>query len=138
MVRAVGMLVRPDCLIYGSDSELEQNYIIRLDKKTGRYERVVPLDGSSLYAADFGNLGLISTCVEPSRVNKGQYSSLYGSVDGVDWKQLLSLPKDRWKAVLFQFGLIVLPYVKSRQPAYGMFSGQALTKHHNRVSIIRV
>ena len=138
MVRAVDMLVRPDCLIYGSDSELEQNYIIRLDKKTGRYERVVPLDGSSLYASDFGNLGLISTCVEPSRVNKGRYSSLYGSVDGANWKQLLSLPKDCWKAVLFQFGLIVLPYVESLQPAYGMFSGQALTKHHNRVSIFRV
>lgn len=138
MVRAVCVLVRPDCLIYGSDSELEPNYIIRLDTKKGRWERVMPLDGSSLYAADFGELGVISTCVEPGRVNKGRHSSLYGSVDDANWKRLLSLRKDCWKAVLFQFGLIVLPYVQSRQPARGMFSGQALAKHHDRVSIFRV
>lgn len=138
MVRAVSVLVRPACLIYGSDSELEPNYIVRLDKTTGRCERVMPLDGSSLYAADFGELGVISTCVEPSRVNKGRHSSLYGSVDDANWKRLLSLRKDCWNAILFQFGLIVLPYVQSRQPACGMFSGQALAKHHDRVSIFRL
>lgn len=138
MVRAVNVLVRPDCLIYGSDSELEPNYIVRLDKKSGRYERMMPIDGSSLYAADFGEMGIISTCVEPSQVNKGCNSSLYGSVAGASWKRLLSLRKDCWKAVLFQFGLIVLPYVQGRQPVCGMFSGQALAKHHDRVSIFRL
>ena len=138
MVRAVSVLVRPDCLIYGSDSELEANHIVRLNKRTGRCERLVPLDGSSLYAADFGEMVIISTCVEPSRVNKGSHSSLYGSVDGESWSRMLSRRKDCWKAVLFQFGLIVLPYVQSRQPTCGMFSGQALVKHHDRVSIFRV
>jgi hypothetical protein len=138
MVRAVCVVVRPDCLIYGSDSELEPNYIVRLDKKSGRWERVVPIDGSSLYAADFGEMGVIATCVEPSRVNKGRHSSLYGSVDDENWSRLLSLRKDCWNTVLFQFGLIVLPSVQAQKPGCGMFSGQALAKHHDKVSIFRV
>jgi hypothetical protein len=137
MVRAVSVLVRPDCLIYGSDSELEANYIIRLDKKTGRYERVLPIDGSSLYAADFRGRAVISTCVEPSQVNKGRCASLYGSVDNENWSQLLSFRKDYWNCIAFQFGLIVLPNVEGSEPSYGMFSGQALSKRHDQVSIFR-
>lgn len=137
MVRAVNVLARPDCLIYGSDSELESNYIVRFDKKTGRCDRVMPLEGSSLYAADFGEQGFISTCVEPSQISKGTYSSLYGSVDGENWTRKTSFRKDGWNAKLFQFGLIVLPCVQNRQPTCGMFSGQALSGNHDKVSIFR-
>jgi hypothetical protein len=137
MVRAVSVLVRPDCLIYGSDTELEPNYIIRLDKKSGRYERVMPLDGSSLYAADFDEIGLLTTCVEPSHVNKGHFAGIYGSRDDENWSLLLSLRKDCWNSVLFQFGLIVLPNVECGVPPYVMFSCQALSKQHDQVSIFR-
>lgn len=137
MVRAVSVLVRPDCLIYGSDSELEPNFIIRLDRKSGRYERVMSIDGSSLYAADFGGIGAITTCVEPGENNKHRYACLYGSRDDLVWRQLLSLRKDCWNSVLFQFGLIVFPYVEGGMPACGMLSGQALAEHHDRVSIFR-
>jgi hypothetical protein len=54
-VRAVNALVEPDCLIYGTDTELEQNYIVRLDKKTGRRDLLVPTNGSSLFAARYGD-----------------------------------------------------------------------------------
>jgi len=138
MVRAVRVLVRSDCLIYGSDSEVESNYVVRLEKKSGRYERVIPVDGSSLYAADFGGLAIISTSVEPSKINKGKHASLYSSLDGANWTRQLSLHKDGWGTWLFQIGLIVLPYVQSRQPACGMFSGQALAQHHDRVSVFRM
>ncbi len=138
MVRAVSVLVRSDCLIYGSDSEMEPNYIVRLDKKTGHCEPMTPLDGSSLYAADFGELGVISTCVEPSRINAGKHASLYTSADGANWIRQFSVRKDCWNPALFQLGLIVLPYVLSRHPANGMFSGQAVAQNHDRVSIFRM
>ncbi len=138
MVRAVNVLVRPDCLLYGSDSELEPNYIVRLDKTTGRWERVIPVDGSSLYAADFGGLGVITTCVEASLVNRGRHSSLYASVDGTNWIRQLSLRKDCFGTFWFQLGLIVLPSVQSRQPACGMFSGQALVQNHDLVRLFRL
>ncbi len=137
MARAVAVLVRRDYLIYGSDTELEPNYIIRLEKKTGRCERVAPIDGSSLYAADIGATGFISSCVEPSAVNKVRAARLYGSTDDETWTPRCSLAKDRWHSVLFQYGLIVLPYVGAAGVSHGMFSGQALADHHDRVSIFR-
>jgi len=138
MVRAVNLLVRPDCLIYGSDSEVEPNYIVRLDKRSGRYQRIAALNGSSLYAADFGQLGAISTCVEPSRVNRGRQAGVYTSVDGENWFEPFFAKKDRWHAALFQLGLIVLPYVQSRDPKHGMFSGQAVVHHHDRINLFRL
>src|SRR5208282_3326691 len=87
MVRAVGALIRPDCLIYGSDTEMEANFVVRLDKKSGAFERLQPIEGGSHFAADFGSLALISTCVEPSRINRATTCSLYGSVNGLDWRR---------------------------------------------------
>ena len=138
MVRAVSVLVRPDCLIYGSDTEMERNFIVRLDRKSGRYERLMPLDGSSLYAADFGKFAVISTCVEPSKINKSRDSNLLVSMDDVNWTSQISMRKDLWSSTLFQFGLIVLPSVQQSLPPFAVFSGQALKGNHDRVSICRL
>src|SRR4030042_3277356 len=51
--RAVGVIVEKDCLYYGTDSELCQNYIVRMDKKTGQITRLRAVEGSSLYATRF-------------------------------------------------------------------------------------
>jgi hypothetical protein len=134
MVRAVSVLPRPDCLIYGSDSELEPNYIVRLDKRSGRLERLQPVEGSSLYAADVAGMALISTSVESSPVNASRQCSLYGSRDDGTWTRLASFEKDVWTPLL-QFGLIVLPTVQSPPTTPWMFSGQALVGQHDRVSI---
>lgn len=134
MVRAVSALPRPDCLLYGSDSELEPNHLIRLDKKTGRWERLLPVEGSSLYAADVAGMAVISTSVEASAVNTSRQCSLYGSRDDTTWSRLVSFEKDAWSPLL-QFGLIVLPTVQSPATTRWMFSGQALAGQHDRVSL---
>jgi hypothetical protein len=134
MVRAVSVLSRPDCLIYGSDSELEPNFIIRLDRKTGRWERLLPVEGSSLYAADVAGMAVISTSVESNRINTSRHSSLYASSDDASWTRLVSLEKDAWSPLL-HIGLIVLPTVLSPSSPQWMFSGQALKGHHDRVSL---
>lgn len=135
MVRAVNVLPRKDCLIYGSDSELEPNFVVRVDKQSGRFERVTPIEGSSLYAATVGQMSLISTSVEPSRVNHGTHCLLYASTDDWNWKPIMSFRKDRWNPVLFQFGTIVLPYIRNPDVAVGMLSGQAVVDWHNKVSL---
>ncbi len=137
MVRVVGAIVRPECLIYGSDSEVEPNHIVRLDKKSGSYERLLSVDGSSLFAADFGSVSIISTCVEPSHINRNGNCGLYGSTDRSNWRCLLSLSKDIWPPTLFQFGLIALPVVQNQKQRYGLYSGQALAGWHDRTAIFR-
>lgn len=134
MVRAVSALPRPDCLIYGSDSELEPNFIIRLDKASGRCDRLRPVEGSSLYAADVAGMAVISTSVEASAVNTSRQCSLYGSTDDATWSPLIRFEKDIWSPIL-HFGLIVLPTVQDPGAARWMFSGQALKGHHDRVSL---
>lgn len=133
--RAVGVIVEKDFIYYGTDSELEQNYIVRLDKKSGHISKLMKVEGSSLYASRFGNVRLISTCVEPSRVNLARQSVVYASADGDLWQPVCAFKKDFWNAKLFQFGTVVLPVSRYDKPL-GMFSGQALEELDNRFGLI--
>lgn len=138
MWRAVSVLCREDCLIYGSDSEVEQNHIMRLDKRSGRIDRVAPVSGSCLYSAQFGPHAVVSTCVEPSGVNSTRQSHLYHSLDDETWESVMSLNKDRWHTALFQFGTIVLPHVACDRPTHGLLSGQALSGNHDQCQVIEL
>ena len=133
--RAVGVIVEKDYLYYGTDSELEQNYIVRLDKKTGQISKLMKIEGSSLYASRFGEVRLISTCVEPSKVNRSRQSVLYASIDGDRWQTVCAFEKDCWDLKYFQFGTIVLP-TSCYEKSVGMFSGQALDQFDNQYKVI--
>lgn len=136
-VRAVGVIVEKDCLYYGTDSELCQNYIIRMDKKTGQITRLRAVEGSSLYAARFGDVRVISTCVEPSRVNHSRQAVIYASTDGDNWEAIRSYNKDLLDARLFQFGTIVLPHSDYHE-SLCMFSGQALSGCDNQSTLVQL
>jgi hypothetical protein len=134
--RAVGVIVEKECLYYGTDSELCQNYIVRMDKKTGRITRLRAIGGGSLYATRFSDVRLISTCVEPSNVNRSRESIIYASTDGENWQPLQSFNKDLLDARAFQFGTIVLP-ASDYHESLGMFSGQALAGYDNKVTLVK-
>ena len=132
MARAVNAFIEPDHILYGTDTEVAQNFICRMDKRTGHIEPLLPIEGSSLYASTFGDVKLIATCVEPSRVNLSRDSILYASADGDHWNPVFSCTKDHWPTGFFAFGTLVLPasdYPERR----GMVSGQALVGIDGRV-----
>jgi len=135
VARAVGVIVEKDFLYYGTDTELAQNYIVRLDKKSGRISKLMNVEGSSLYAARFGCVRLMSTCVEPSKINTSRQSVVYASLDGDQWRRVGAFEKDIWHAKFFQFGTVVLP-VSDYEKSVGMFSGQALRRLDNRFELI--
>lgn len=123
--RAVQVFDFVDHLIYGTDTEREKNAVIRLEKSTGRFERLQELDGSCIYGCRFGGTYALSTSIEPSAVNTGREAGLWLSRDGEHWTRAYSAVKDRWHPTYFQFGSIVLPRGESdRSTAF--FSGQAL------------
>lgn len=134
---AVGALVEPDCLLYGTDSDIERNYLVRLDKRTGVIHDLCKADGSSLYAGRFGSLCVIATCTEPNPTTADDECSLYVSRDGENWKRFFVHKKDGYHSVLFQFGTLVLPYGYGTQ-ARGMFSGQAVEGADDRVSFFEL
>jgi len=135
--RAVAALIETDCLIYGTDSDCQQNAIVRLDKRTGKVHHLRDVEGTSLYAATFGPVQVISTCVEPNAACNSNECSLYASRDGAQWERLLVHKKDRHHNKYFQFGTIVLPYAYHGEPR-GMYSGQAIEGMDDRVSFLEL
>jgi hypothetical protein len=123
--RAVAVFDFEDRLVYATDTEVETNGLIVLDKATGRSERLRDFEGSCIYACRFGGVLALTTTVEPSKVNHSRWASLWASRDGLAWKRAWRGRKDRWSADYFQFGSVVLPSgATSRERIW--FSGQAL------------
>jgi hypothetical protein len=135
--RAVEVFDFGDHFIYGTDSEKEPNAVIRLDKASGRSDRLQELDGSCIYACRFGGLYAITTTVEVSQVNHSRNASIWISRDGEHWSRILTARKDRWHTVYFQFGSFVLPRGASDKEVL-LFSGQALEEFDGRAFVARV
>jgi hypothetical protein len=134
---AVRAFVEPDCLVYGMDSPDQRNWIVRTEKQTGRVTRLIELEGSSLHAATFGPVRVVSTCVQPNPTSTSRQSLLYASLDGNDWTRVLVHRKDWHHPELFQFGTIVLPYAYHAEPR-GMYSGQAIQQMDDKVGFVEL
>lgn len=123
--RAVEVFDFGDRLVYGMDSEKEANWIVSLDKKSGKLERIIEIEGSCIYAARFGAWHVLSTTVEPSKVNASRNATLWASRDGAQWVRVFHAEKDRWHPRFFQYGSLVLPRGSSDRDTI-IFSGQAI------------
>jgi hypothetical protein len=98
-----------DHFLYATDTEIETNQLISMNKNSGQYEKLREFEGSCIYACRFGDLFALTTSVEPSNTNTSQWMSLWLSRDGETWKRALRARKDRWSPRYFQFGSLVLP-----------------------------
>jgi hypothetical protein len=135
--RAVEVFDFGERLVYATDTEMETNGLISLDKSTGRTERIRDFDGSCIYACRYGGVYALSTTVEPSGVNRSKWVSLWLSRDGEHWKRAHRAQKDRWNADYFQFGSIVLPSGATDQELI-FFSGQAVRNLDGRTAVGRI
>jgi len=135
--RAVELFDLGDQLLYATDTHLERNGLITLDKRTGRLERHRDFDGSCIYACRFGDLFAITTTVEESSVNRATAATLWLSRDGFEWKRAWTAEKDGWSPKYFQFGSIVLPSGDLGHELVA-FSGQAVRGIDGETLIARV
>lgn len=122
--------------VYATDTPLEQNYVLSLDKDTGETERIMEVEGSCISACQFGAFRAFSTTVEPSSFSQSKHSSLWISRDGDHWTELLSAEKDSWHPIFFQFGSLTLPRGRSEDDAI-FFSGQAVRGYDGRAFVVR-
>ncbi|MCB9849366.1 MAG: hypothetical protein H6817_01525 [Phycisphaerales bacterium] len=134
--RAVGMFDFGDRIVYGTDTEMEPNAVISLDKATGKLRRVVETDGSCIYACRFGGIYAITTSIEPSKVNHCRSAKLLLSRDGESWHEVFAAPKDCWNENYFQFGSLILPRGASERETI-IFSGQAVRSVDDRVRVCK-
>ncbi len=112
-------------IIFATDSQYEQNYIRCIDRHNGEVCNLQAIQGSGIYATQTGSLMMVSTTVEPSKVNCDQQSHLWYSTDGHQWKELTAFKKDIWPKSFFQFGSIRFPHYEGINN-YAVFTGRAL------------
>lgn len=117
--RAVCVIPKKDGLIVPMDSPNEINYIhdFLLDKK--EFKPLVQLLGSAFYRYTSPTVSLISTVVEPSRVNTTKYIELFASLDLKNWVKIAELRMDFWSSLsmkLFRYPEIRFPEVNNVDP----------------------
>lgn len=130
-------LFTKDEIIFATDSQYEQNYIRSIDRKTGEVKNLQSIQGSGIYAVQFGNKMMVSTTVEPSNVNKDKYSHLWYSEDGHQWKEIDSYKKDWLPKTYFQFGSIRFPNYEG-DSKYVVYNGRALKKLDGKTIIVPI
>ncbi len=106
--RAVAAIPAEDGLYLSTDTPLEQNHALRLDR-TGRIEKTADLTSSSIFGCRTANALFFSTMAEPSAVNLTREVHLAGSANGTDWQTLARWEKDSLPMRYFQYGNAILP-----------------------------
>jgi len=114
--RACHLFCRPEGLYYGTDSERTPNWFLHLDVENGKIEKIQPLPGSCIHAAQMAGIYLLSTSVEPSKINCYKKTVLWTATDLDNWKKIIEFDKDLWPGEYFGFGSIVLPRVQGECP----------------------
>lgn len=107
--RAVQLLFTEKYIYFGSDTPLERNFIYRINRNSGRTEKLNEVESSVFWGCKVKDYLFFSTSVEPSTVNKTRYACIWGSPDGEKWKCIKKFKKDIYPIKLFQYGQIYFP-----------------------------
>lgn len=115
-----------DFIVFGTDTQYEQNVIKKFDRKTLEITELQKVQGSVIKGGQVGDVAFISTTVEPSKVNTDKYAHLWVTKDGLHWEEKFKAKKD-WLPPIFQFGTFEFPQyygIDKLERLY--FSGRAL------------
>lgn len=115
-----------DFIVFGTDTQYEQNVIKKFDRKTLEITELQKVQGSVIKGGQVGDVAFISTTVEPSKVNTDKYAHLWVTKDGLHWEEKFKAKKD-WLPHIFQFGTFEFPQyygIDKLERLY--FSGRAL------------
>jgi len=123
--RAVDAFDLGDALLYGTDSGKQQNTVVRIDKSSGKHERIQDIDSCCIHCCRCGDTFALSTTVTRAPANNVGNAAVWISRDGQQWTKSLSGSKDGWHATYFQYGSFVLPRGSSDRNTL-LISGQAL------------
>lgn len=114
-----------DFVVFGTDTQYEQNVIKKFDRKTLEITTLQEVQGSVIKGGQVDDVAFISTTVEPSTVNTDQYAHLWVTKDGLHWEERYKAKKD-WLPHIFQFGTFEFPQYNVEKIDRLYFSGRAL------------
>ena len=74
-----------DFIVFGTDTQYQQNVIKKFDRKTLEITELQKVQGSVIKGGQVGDVAFISTTVEPSDVNTDKWAHLWVKKDGLHW-----------------------------------------------------
>lgn len=108
--RTVGLLFQQDRICWMTDSHLEQNRIVSMDRSSHEITLHGERDASSWYQAETTDgLYLATSCVEPGPGIQTRHCRLMASENATEWTTLARFEKDWLPFPLFGFGFLSLP-----------------------------
>ncbi len=133
--RACSCVVIGDKLIFATDTPIEKNYACILDPDSGRIDRNAELPQSVFFMAKALGGILLSTVVEPSRVNPTQNVHVWFSASGIEWHEVASFGRDLWHLKLFQYPTVYIA-PGSDNSEYAFFSCSAIRGHDGACLVV--
>lgn len=106
--RAVNLFFTEGELLWFTDSEREQNFLMSMDRKTGLATQHRPVESSVWYGRrTIDGVYLAATTVESGPGVLTREATVYASRNGFDWSPVRRFRKDPWRPMkLFKYGVI--------------------------------
>lgn len=106
--RIVNLGFSKDYLFYGTDNLIKENYIYRQNRSDGKRKKVLSIKQTAWFLKqDKKGNAVLGTTVENGKGCQVNYSSIYFSRDfGMNWLELLRIPKDIYPMPLFKWGSV--------------------------------
>ncbi len=107
--RAIYLHFNQDSITYGTDAPNSTNHIFTISRTDKSVLNETPVGGPVFYGARSGGVKILTTAVEPSKVNTSPYMEIWCSSFNGEWTLKERVKKDWLPKKLFQYGHIALP-----------------------------
>jgi hypothetical protein len=109
--RAVRLFFTPEHICWLTDSQFEQNFACRMDRRTGEIEIGERLEAPAWYGARTEEgLYVVFTTVEPGPAVRRNSAAVLVSSDAFHWHEIHQFKKDFWRPMkLFKYGVVSCP-----------------------------
>jgi hypothetical protein len=109
--RAVRLFFTPEHVCWLTDSQFEQNFVCRMNRRTGELEIGQALDAPAWYGTRTEEgLFIAFTTVEPGPAVQRNTAAVLVSSDAFHWQEAYQFGKDFWRPMkLFKYGVISCP-----------------------------
>ena len=106
--RIVNLGFSKEYLFYGTDNLIKENYIYQQNRSDGKRKKVLSIKQTAWFLKqDKKGNAILGTTVENGKGCQVNYSSIYFSRDfGMNWLELLRIPKDIYPMPLFKWGSV--------------------------------
>ena len=126
--RAVRLFFSQDHVCWLTDSQLEQNYSCRWERRSGTITQGQPIAAPAWYGSmTREGLYVAFTTVEPGPAVQHNSAVILVSHNGFTWREIFHFAKDPWRPMkLFKYGVISAPSGEMSQQAF-YISGEGLS-----------